>query len=317
MPVFVAVLIFVVLLLLALPVAWMVLRPSARERQVARQLELIGGQASAAEASQPEGVTLADSAEAGWLGAGLGERLRRLIRQAGATVSAQRVVWQCGLWGGGGALVLVLLRAPWELTLVAAPSAGAVPVALLQLRRMQRFARLSAQLPDTIDLMSRALKAGHTVSSALRMVAEEMPEPVRGEFREVYEQQTLGLPAREAFLQLAQRVPLDDMRMLVTSVLVQRESGGNLSQILDKAVAVIRERMRLRGQIRIYTAQGRVTGWVLCLLPFVIFGVLMLINRGYEEQLFQDKLGRHVLEAGLVMMLLGVVAMRKIIQIKV
>ena len=149
------------------------------------------------------------------------------------------------------------------------------------------------------------------------MVGREVAEPVASEFRTVYEEQILGLPLREAVLNLAERVPRDDMRFLATAILVQKETGGNLAEILDKTAAVMRERVRLRGQLRIYTAQGRVTGWILCSLPFILFALIGLVNPDYEKILFKDPLGIHLVYFGLFMMAAGILVIRWIIDIKV
>ena len=130
-------------------------------------------------------------------------------------------------------------------------------------------------------------------------------------------EQALGLPIREAMMNLVERMPLDDMRFLATAILLQKESGGNLAQILDKTTAVIRERARLRGQLRIYTAQGRITGWILCAAPFLMFGLISVMNRNYEKTLFSTPLGLKMVYGGLVLMVLGILAIRKIIDVKV
>jgi len=140
---------------------------------------------------------------------------------------------------------------------------------------------------------------------------------VASEFRIVFEQQNLGLPIREAILNLVERVPLEDVRFLAAAILIQKETGGNLAEVLDKTSAVMRERIRLRGQLRIYTAQGRLTGWILCTLPFLVFLVINLINHDYEKKLLSDPLGLHLVYAGLGMMTIGVLIIRKIINIKV
>ena len=137
------------------------------------------------------------------------------------------------------------------------------------------------------------------------------------EFKIVFEEQNLGLPLRDAMLNLANRVPLDDVTFLVTAILVQKETGGNLAEILDKTAFIMRERMRLKGQLRIYTAQGRASAWVLCLLPFVMVLLMTLLNPEYERKLWTDPLGIRFVYVGLVMMGLGVLVIRKVIDIKV
>jgi tight adherence protein B len=149
------------------------------------------------------------------------------------------------------------------------------------------------------------------------MVGDEIANPVGIEFRALHKEQTLGLPIRDAMMGLVNRVPLDDMRFLATAVLLQKESGGNLAQILDKTSAVIRERARLRGQLRIYTAQGRITGWILGASPFFMFVLINLLNHNYEKTLFTDPFGLKLVYTGLGLMVVGVLVIRKIIDIKV
>ncbi|PYX46294.1 MAG: hypothetical protein DMG83_07850 [Acidobacteria bacterium] len=137
------------------------------------------------------------------------------------------------------------------------------------------------------------------------------------EFCALHKEQSLGLPIRDAMMDLVERMPLDDMRFLATAILLQKESGGNLAQILDKTALVMRERARLKGQLRIYTAQGRITGWILCSAPFLMFGLISVVNHNYEKTLFSTPLGLKMIYSGLVMMALGVLAIRKIIDVKV
>src|SRR5207249_10531176 len=174
-----------------------------------------------------------------------------------------------------------------------------------------RFRRFANQLPEAVDLMARGLRAGHAVTAVLEMVGQEIAEPVASEFRALHEEQVLGLTMRDAMLNLVERVPLDDVRFLATAILLQRETGGNLAQILDKTAAVMRERARLRGQLRIYTAQGRITGWILCTAPFAMFGLISLVNKNYEKPLFSDPLGIKMIYTGLIMMVIGILAIRK------
>jgi tight adherence protein B len=165
--------------------------------------------------------------------------------------------------------------------------------------------------------MARALRAGHAVPAVIEMVGRESAEPLAGEFRIVHEETNLGLPLRDAMLNLVERVPRDDVRFVTTAILLQKETGGNLAVILDKTAALARERSRLYGQLRIYTAQGRITGLILCIAPFVMCGVLSVLNWRYERLLFTHPSGLKAVYVGLVMMVLGVLIIRKIIDIKV
>jgi tight adherence protein B len=165
--------------------------------------------------------------------------------------------------------------------------------------------------------MSRGLRAGHSVSAAIEMVSQEVADPTGSEFRKTFEQQNFGLPFREALEDLARRVPLPDLQFMVTAILVQKETGGNLAEILDKTGNVIRERARLKGQLQVYTAQGRLTSWILGLLPFVMFVLLSLVNPAYTRVLVDDPLGQKLVMVGMALMLLGFYVIRRIVDIKV
>ena len=173
-------------------------------------------------------------------------------------------------------------------------------------------------LPEAVDLMSRGLRAGHSISAVLEMVGNEIADPIGAEFRALQRSRVLGLPMREAMMNLVDRVPIDDMRFLATAILLQKESGGNLAQILDKTSAVIRERARLRGQLAIYTAQGRITGWILCAAPFLMFGLISVMNHNYEKVLCSAiHSGSRWCISDWCMMVIGILAIRKIIDVKV
>ena len=243
--------------------------------------------------------------------------LLRLIRQAGQHWQVGSVFLfsilaiLLGWWLASLIVSNLVLEAMFAITL------ALLPYIYLYIVRSIRFRRFANLLPEAVDLMARGLRAGHAVTAVLEMVGQEIAEPVASEFRALHEQQVLGLTMRDAMLNLVDRVPLDDVRFLTTAILLQRETGGNLAQILDKTAVVMRERSRLRGQLRIYTAQGRITGWILCIMPFVMFGVLSAVNRNYEKILFTDPTGLHMLYFGIVMMILGVLIIRKIISVKV
>jgi len=244
--------------------------------------------------------------------------------------ASARLIKQAGKHWSFGSLSLVSLIAGLatyglaSFVNVSAPISVALGIAVafaphvyLYVLREVRFSRFSDLLPEAVDLMSRGLRAGHSLQAVLEMVGNEIADPVGIEFRALHKEQTLGLPMRDAIAGLVERVPVDDMRFLATAILLQKESGGNLAQILDKTAAVIRERARLRGQLRIYTAQGRITGWILGFAPFFMFGLLNLVKHDYEMALFRDPLGLKMVYFGLGMMVIGILAIRKIIDIKV
>lgn len=244
-------------------------------------------------------------------------RIQKLLDQAesdwtvGKLISISIILFVLGSWGAS-------FRAPSIiLALIVGLALGALPTLVILIKRGRRLRKFEELLPDTIDLMARALRAGHTISSSIEMVASEGSEPVASEFRRVFEQQNFGLPLREAMLGLAGRVPLPDVSFLVTAILVQKETGGNLAEVLDKTAVVIRERFRLRGQLRVYTAQGRLTGWILASLPFIMFVLLNIVNPAYMRILYTDPAGRTLIYAGVVLMVVGGWVIRKVIDIKV
>ena len=192
-----------------------------------------------------------------------------------------------------------------------------IPYFYLAQKRQRRMHRFAAMLPAAIDLMSRGLRSGQALPVTIETVAKEAEEPVRTEFRRTADEQSFGLPFREAMLNLQSRVPLPDLQFLVTAILVQKETGGNLAQVLDKASYVIRERERIEGQMRIRSAQGRLTGWILCLLPFGIFGFMNFLSPGYGKVLFEEPFGRKMVMYAAGMMVIGVILIRKIVNVKV
>jgi tight adherence protein B len=203
------------------------------------------------------------------------------------------------------------------IALLAGLVASTTPYIYLIVKRKARLHRFAMILPEAIDLMARALRAGHAVTAAIEMVAREIQDPVGTEFRRVFEEQNFGLPLREALLNLAARVPVADLQFLVTAMLVQKETGGNLAEVLDKAGTVIRERSRLLGQLKIYTAQGKMTGWILGFLPFIVFAVMNVLDPRYARTLIEDPIGRKAIYLGLGLMAAGVWSIRKIVDIKV
>jgi tight adherence protein B len=240
-----------------------------------------------------------------------------LIKQAGQT-------WTVGSVMGISLLATVLTASIGSLILptvilavVGGIAAGSIPYIVLMVMREQRFRKCDQLLPEAIDLMARGLRAGHALTAVLEMVGSETPEPIASEFRRLAEEHSLGIPLRDATMNMVGRLPRDDMRFLATAILLQKETGGNLAVILDKTAAVARERARLRGQLKIYTAQGRATGWILCLMPFVMFGLLSALNWDFEKLLVTEELGRKFVYFGLGMMVIGVLWVRKIIDVKV
>lgn len=191
------------------------------------------------------------------------------------------------------------------------------PYMYLKHCRARRLRAFNDSLPEAIDMMARALRAGHSLSSAIEVLAEQAGDAVAVEFAAVFRQQNFGLPLRDALLQMADRVPSKDLRFLVTAMLVQKETGGNLTEILDRTTHVIRERLRIEGEVRVHTAQGKLTGWILSLLPVVMLLLLNLANPGYSRVLLNDPVGRKLLYVGAGMIGVGTFFIRRIVDIQV
>jgi tight adherence protein B len=192
---------------------------------------------------------------------------------------------------------------------------GFIPFSLLQRLRTMRIRKFEEQFPEALDLISRALRAGHAFTTGLEMVAKEMPAPVGEEFQLLFDQQNYGLALPDALKVFAERVPVLDARFFVTAVLIQRESGGNLAEVLDNLAGVIRERFRVKRQMRVASAHGRITGWVLVGLPPVLGLVLMTANREHRELMFGEALGIQMMIGAAVLQGIGTLIIRKIINI--
>jgi tight adherence protein B len=194
---------------------------------------------------------------------------------------------------------------------------GGLPLVWVSYKRSARMNQFTAMLPEAVNLMSRALRAGYALPSALVMVADELSDPIGPEFRRTADEINYGLPFQEALSKLAERFPTDDLRFLVTAILVQKETGGNLVELLEKIAAVLRARVNLSQKVRVYTAQGRLTGVILVALPFVLFAALNLVNPGYARPLFENAVGRKIVYAALAAMALGIITIRRIIDVRV
>lgn len=246
-----------------------------------------------------------------------GSALARWIEQSGAKIGVGTLLMIAVITALAGVLAINLAtRAPWGLPLGAAIG-FAFPFLVLRMKRRRRLHTFEEQFPEGLDLISRALKAGHAFATGLKMVADEMPEPVGPEFRKTFDEQNFGLPLKDALDNLSARVPSLDVRFFATAVLIQRETGGNLSEILENLSHVVRERFKILRQVRVYTAHGRMTGWVLLALPAFLAVALMFINPDHMNLLFREAMGRQMLMAALVMQLVGYVWIQKVIKIEV
>ena len=247
----------------------------------------------------------------------LGKKLKVLLLHADSSMSMGGIVLgSAGAALGCGLLGYVFTR--MFLLAAAATVAGAlIPYVLLRMKRDRRLKAFNTALPDAIDLMARALRAGHSMNSSIEMIAEQSPEPLASEFVQVFKQQRLGLHFREALMQMGSRIPSKDLQFLITAILVQKETGGDLTEILDRTTHVIRDRIRIQGEVRTHTAQGRMTGWILGLLPVIMLVLLNIASPGYSSVLFHDPTGQKLLYAGGVLIVLGGLVIRKIVDVQV
>ncbi len=180
-----------------------------------------------------------------------------------------------------------------------------------------RLRKFEEQFPEALDLLSRAIRAGHAFQTAMGMVADELPDPIGPEFKKMFEQQNYGLPLRDALNLLPERVPLMDVHFFVTAVLIQRDTGGNLSEILDNLARVVRERFKILRQVRVHTAHGRLTGYVLLALPGALGIALSMLNRNHMAPLFREQIGQQMLIGGAIMQVIGYFWIKRVIKIEV
>jgi tight adherence protein B len=243
----------------------------------------------------------------------LSQILRRYMAQGGSSQTVQSLFLVSIALGVVGFGVALIFAPALPLELLAAGAFATLPMLRVFWMRSRRIAGFAAALPEAIDMMARSLRAGHSMAAAIEIVALNSIEPAASEFGEVFQQQNFGLPLREALTQLLDRVPSQDLRILVTAILVQRETGGNLVELLDRTAFILRDRLRIRGEIRIHTAQGRMTGWVLSLLPVVMLAMINILNLGYSSILFVDPLGRKLIYAGAALIVVGALVISRII----
>jgi tight adherence protein B len=243
--------------------------------------------------------------------------LQKLIIQADANITPSTFM--------GISLILGLLgfSASWlaGVKVYFAPLLGVllamVPFAWLLHKRGSRLKTFASQLPEALELVARALRAGHSLAAGLHVVAEESPRPIADEFNRVYEEQNLGIPIDESLKSMSDRVPNLDLRFFVTSVCIQRQTGGDLAEILDKIGYVIRERFRILGQVKALTAEGRLSGVILIALPFVLFLTMLHVKYDYVEKLWTHELGIKMSIVAIIMQLVGALVIRHIVNIKV
>ena len=243
--------------------------------------------------------------------------LRNLMQQADSPISGNTFLLMCGGCGGLGIVGALIARSPIPLYPVIALVFASLPMLWLLLRRRSRFKKFGKQLPDALELIGRALRSGHSLASGLHVVCQEMPAPISTEFAMVYESQNLGIPIEQALKDMLKRMPNLDLKFFVTSVAIQRQTGGDLAEILDKIGHIVRERFKILGQVQALTGEGRISGIVLMALPIALFFVVYHLNPEYIMLLFTDELGRKMIAGAAVLQVLGAVCIKKIVNIKV
>jgi tight adherence protein B len=243
--------------------------------------------------------------------------LQTMLSQANLEMRAGNFLFLCMVSAAAFALGCLLATGSGFFAAVAAVVGGLMPYSFVSYRRSRRFREFEELFPEAIDTLARAVRAGHAFTTALELITSEINEPVAGEFRKLFEEQKFGMPVRDALLNLTQRMPLVDVKFFVTAVMLQRETGGNLAEILDNLSYVIRERFKIMRQVRVYTAQGRLTMLLLMGLPPIIVVSMLLMNPAFIRPLFADPIGHALVVVGITLQTLGYFVIRRIIQIQV
>jgi len=316
----VAVVVFAVVLAIVVGAYWVaIVRPESAERQTLKK-----------RMRQPRSIRLLAKLEkdpeklssVGPIDAVLGRwdrlsaPLQRLILQSGLQLTVGALVLGSIALGSATAAVVTFLLPNIAAALVLGALAALLPFLYLKRKARKRLLVFEEQFPEAIDLIARALRAGHALPTALQMVADEIQEPVGEEFRRMFDQHNYGMALPEALRAFGDRVPLLDARFFVTAVLTQREMGGNLSEVLDKLAAVIRERFKVKRQVRVISAHGRITGLVLGFLPPAVAAILFVISPQHMRLLTEDPLGLYMVAIAIFLQVVGVLAIRKIVDVE-
>jgi tight adherence protein B len=244
--------------------------------------------------------------------------LDRFILQAGLNWPVSKLLLVCALLGvvGWACTTIALAQAPLMGAFAGAVLA-ALPILYVQRQRRRRIARLEQQLPDALDLLTRSLRSGHAFSAGLKMIGEEMPEPLAGEFRTVHDEVNFGVTLQQALTNLSERVPITDLRYFVVAVLIQRDSGGNLTEVLGNLSQLIRNRLKLMAKVRVLSSEGRLSAWILGVMPFALAGLMNLVNPAFMRPLWNDPIGIAIVKYMLILMAIGIVVLAKMSRIRI
>ena len=290
-------------------------------RRMARRLDEVSKR-DAGDDDQPQASFIREK-KAGPLPAldkvfsGTNSSLARLIEQSGVVVAPSTIILASMMLALVSSIVaLAVFKQPFAWPL-AAVAGAMMPWLWLRHRRSSRMKRFEEQFPEALDLLSRAIRAGHAFQTAMGMCADELPAPVGAEFKKSFDQQNFGLPLKDTLHEMTERVPILDVKFFVTAVLIQRETGCNLAEILDNLAHVVRERFKILRQVRVHTAHGRFTGYVLMALPAALGIVLNFINPEHMDLLFRERMGQMMILGAIVMQTIGYVWIRKVIKIEV
>jgi tight adherence protein B len=302
--------------------AWLLWRArrGAAALRLQRRLELVSSRAGAAGQRpllKTRQLSELSSMARVLSGMALAARLERLVAQAGLHWTVARLLLSSATAGLLGFGLGVLSAQPALFNLLVAALCGALPWFYVTWTRARRLRRLEQQLPEALDLITRAVRAGHSLPLGIQLLAEEMPDPVASEFRLVHEQVSFGIALPQALAGLCERVPLTDYRYFAVSVLIQRQSGGNLTEVLGNLSKLIRERLKLIARIRVLSSEGRMSAWTLAVLPFLLAALLYYANPTFMKPLWTDPIGIGMLRVLLSMMLLGIIVLTRIVKIRV
>jgi tight adherence protein B len=313
---------FVATLMITFAVVLAVTHRSVEEKSMALRMSEIHSSTmnalNTSSTTRPILLKTADNNQLGLFGKTLqhfqfGRTLQLRIMQANSSITVSALIVVTIILGLFGYAVSWLFVRAVVINIPCAIALGFIPHWILSFKRSKRISSFNAVLADTIDMLARALRAGYSMVGAIGIVADNAQQPAGSEFGEIFKQQNLGMPIRDALLQLLDRFPSLDLRVLITAILVQKDTGGNLAEILDRTVFVIRERLRIQGEIRVQTAQGRLTGWILSGLPIVMMVLINIVNPGYSNILFTDPTGRKLIYVSVVMLGVGALVIHRIV----